>query len=234
LVSISRTIFASIHELKLHISRICRSHHFKGGLEMKTIYKLFGQLAASAGLLGIMFTASGSAMAATYNIILKGTTTPSCATGAFTYTHAPTTAPGSYPVAPSIGVSPNCLTATEPTDERTFNQNASVQVVLESSTTPAGDQGSNVVGLTGSLSTSIGSGTNAVFYTITFLSGPRSYSVTKTTGTDGDQSVTTIVSNQPYDVRNTVAAVPEPETLWLALAGLSALVLSRRIRRRRS
>jgi len=202
---------------------------------MKTIYKLFGQLAASAGLLGIMFAASGSAMGATYNIILKGTTTPSCATGAFTYTHTPTTAPGSYPVAPSIEVSPNCLTATEPTVARTFNQNASVQVVLESSTTPAGDQGSNVVGLTGSLSTStIGSGINAVFYTITFLSGPRSYSVTKTTGTGGNQSMTTIVSNQPYDVRNTVAAVPEPETLWLALAGLSALVLSRRIRHRRS
>jgi hypothetical protein len=200
---------------------------------MKTLCKWLGQIAASAGLLGVMFVASGSAMAATYNIILKGTTTPSCATGAFTYTHTPTTAPGSYPVAPSIAVSPGCFTATEPTVASTFNQNASVQVVLENTTTPAGNQGSNVVGLTGSLSTSTtGSGVNAVFYTITFLSGPRSYSVTKTTGTGGNQSTTTIVSNQPYDVRNTVASVPEPEALWLALVGLSALALSRRKRRR--
>lgn len=190
-------------------------------------------MAATAGLLGIMFAASGSAMAATYNIILKGTTTPGCATGAFTYTHTPITAPGSYPVSPTLEVAPNCLTATEPTVASIFNQNPSVQVVLESSTTPAGDQGSNVVGLTGSLSTSTtGSGINAVFYTITFLSGPRLYSVTKTTGTGGNQNTTTLVSNQPYDVRNTVAAVPEPETLWLALAGLSALVLSRLQRRR--
>ena len=181
-----------------------------------------------------MLAASGSAMAATYNIILKNTITPSCATGAFTYTHTPTTAPGSYPVTPSIDVSPNCFTATEPTVASTFNL-STVLVVLESSTTPAGDQGSNVVGLTGSLSTSTtGHGVNAVFYTVTFLSGPRLYSVTKTTGTVGNQSTTALVTNQPYDVRNTVASIPEPETLLLALAGLSALVMSRRIRRRRS
>jgi len=202
---------------------------------METRYKRLRQIAATAGLLGVMLAASGSAMAATYNILLKGTTTPSCATGAFTYTHTPATPPGSYPVAPSIAVSPGCLTATEPTVASLFDQNSSVQVVLESSTTPAGDQGSNVVGLTGSLSTlTTGAGVNAVFYTITFSSGPRLYSVTKTMGTGGNQSTTPLVSNQPYDVRNTAASIPEPETLWLALAGLSALVMSRRIRRRRS
>jgi hypothetical protein len=200
---------------------------------MKTLY--IRQIAATAGLLGIMFAASGSVMAATYNIILKNTTTPSCATGAFTYTHTPTTAPGSYPVTPSIAVSAGCLTATEPSVASTFNQDSTVQVVLENTTTPAGNQGSNVAGLTGSLRTATtGSGVNAVFYTVTFLSGPRLYSVTKTTGTGGNQSTTTLVSNQPYDVRNTVASIPEPETLLLALAGLSALVMSRRIRRRRS
>ncbi|PKO73948.1 MAG: hypothetical protein CVU23_00045 [Betaproteobacteria bacterium HGW-Betaproteobacteria-17] len=202
---------------------------------MKTRYERLGQIAAAAGLLGVLLAASGSAMAATYNILLKGTTTPSCATGAFTYTHTPSTPPGSYPVAPSIAVSAGCLTATEPTVARTFNQNSSVQVVLQSSTTPAGDQGSNVVGLTGSLRTSTtGTGVNVVFYTVTFLSGPRLYSVTKTTGTGGNQSTTPVVTNQPYDVRNTLASIPEPETLLLALAGLSALVVSRRMRRRRS
>jgi hypothetical protein len=200
---------------------------------MKTLY--IRQIAATAGLLGIMFAASGSVMAATYNIILKNTTTPSCATGAFTYTHTPTTPPGAYPVSPSIAVSAGCLTATEPTVARTFNQNSTVQVILENTTTPAGNQGSNVAGLTGSLRTATaGAGANAVFYTVTFLSGPRLYSVTKTTGTGGNQSTIPLVSNQPYDVRNTVASIPEPETLLLALAGLSALVMSRRIRRRRS
>jgi hypothetical protein len=201
---------------------------------MKTRYKWLGQIAVTAGLLGVMFAASGSATAATYNIILKNTTTPSCATGAFTYTHTPTTAPGSYPVAPSIDVSPGCFTATEPTVASTFNL-STVLVVLANTTTPAGNQGSNVVGLTGLLRTpTTGAGDNAVFYTITFLASPRSYNVTKTTGSGRNLITTPLVSNQPYDVRNTVASIPEPETLLLALAGLSALVLSRRIRRRRS
>jgi hypothetical protein len=199
---------------------------------MKTVYKWLGQLTASAGLLGVMLAASGSAMADTYNIILKGITPPECATGAFTYTHTPATKPDSYPVAPVITVLGQCFTDTEPVSTVIFNQNSTVQVVLENTTTPAGDQGSNVVGLAGSLSTSTtGNEVNAVFYTITFSSGPRLYSVTKTTGTGGNQTTESIVSNQPYDVRNTLS-VPEPETLWLALAGLSALALSRFKRRR--
>ena len=204
---------------------------------MKITLKSPMRLALQTGVASLLFAASSMAMAATYNIILKnGAAALACATGGFTYTHTPSTPPGSYPVtAPSITVQANCFGATEPGAAVTFNQNSTIQAVLANTTSVTGDdQGSNLVGITGSLrTTTAGSGSNAVFYTISFTSGPRTYTVTKTTGTGGNQSTTTIVSGQPYDARNT-ASVPEPETALLALVGLGALAFSRGRRRRSS
>ncbi len=201
---------------------------------MKISHSPAKRLALQTSLAGILIAASSVAMADTYNIILKnGAAALACATGGFTYTHTPSTPPGSYPVtAPSVNVSANCFTASEPGAAVTFNQNSTIQAVLANTTSNTGDnQGSNLVGITGSLRTvTTGSGSNAVFYTMTFTSGPRTFTVTKTTGTGGNQSTTTVVNGQPYDARNTISAVPEPETALLALMGLGALMLARRRR----
>jgi len=217
---------------------------------MKTRYKRLGQIAAAAGLLGVMLAASGSALAASYNIILKdlGGTALACATGGFTFdkttagtfgtegasvslaecTFVPGIANGTYtPGALSVVV--ENVTLNKP---GTNGQNEPL------------DQGPNVEGLTGTLQyattapgncdgTDNASGTKT--YTITFAYAAESQNPAGRTYTitcAGPGSFTPITGQ--YHVHNLANPVPEPEMLWLALAGLSALVMSRRIRRRRS
>lgn len=214
---------------------------------MKTINKWFGQIAASAGLLGVMFAASGSAMAANYNIILKdaaGALLP-CATGGFTFNKS---AAGSFPASGASvaltgcafvpGIANGAYTGTPNVEvENVTLNNPGTNNQIE----PL-DQGPNVEGLTGTLQYTTNapgtcegtdSSTDTKTYTITFgytAGSQNTAGRTYTLSCAGPGTFTPVTGN--YDVRNLANPVPEPESLWLALAGLSALVLSRRMRRR--
>lgn len=214
---------------------------------MKTIYKRFGQIAASAGLLGVMFAASGSALAASYNIILKDAAGAplSCASGGFTFNKSTA---GSFPVSGASVVLTGCTFVPGIANGTyTGTPNVVVENVTLNKPGTGGqneplNQGPNVEGLSGTLqyATSAqgnceGTGNSAVTktYTITFSYAAgsqnpagRTYSLTCA----GPGAFTARTGS--YHVRNLANPVPEPETLWLALVGLSALVLSRRMRRR--
>ncbi len=219
----------------------------KGDLEMKTIYTRFVQIAASAALLGAMFAASGSAMAASYNIILKdsaGVLLP-CATGGFTFNKSTA---GSFPASgASVALTGCTFVPAIANGNYTGTPNVVVENVTLNKPGTNGqneplDQGPNVEGLTGTLQyvtnaagTCAGTGSTTVTktYTITFgysagsqNTAGRTYSVTCA----GPGAFTPVTGN--YHVRNLANPVPEPETLWLALAGLSALALFRRKQQR--
>lgn len=210
---------------------------------MKTRYKWLGRIAASTGLLGVMFAASGSAMAASYNIILKDAGAPQpCATGGFTFdksTAGTFATSGASVTLTGCGFVPGIANGT-------YTPGA-LNVVVENVTlTKTGgeslEQGPNVVGLTGTLQFTTnapgnceGTGGSAVTktYTITFAYAAGSQSTagrTYTISCTGPGSFTPRTGQ--YHVRNLANPIPEPEILWLALAGLSALALSRRRRRR--
>jgi hypothetical protein len=216
---------------------------------MKSIYKLFGQLAASAGLLGIMFAASGSAMAASYNIILKNSAGAllSCATGGFTFNKSTA---GTFPASGASVTLAGC--AFVPGIANGTYTPGALNVVVENVTLNKPgtggqneplDQGPNVEGLTGTLQyattapgTCAGTGSTAgtKTYTIAFAYAAGSQNTAGRTYTltcAGPGNFSTVGQ---YHVSNLANPVPEPEMLWLALVGLSALVMSRRIRRRRS
>jgi len=221
----------------------------EGDLEMKTIYTRFGQIAASAALLGVMLAASGSAMAGSYNIILKDTAGAllPCATGGFDFDK---TNAGEFATTDAAVTLTDC-TFVPAIANGTYTLGA-LNVVVENVTlnkpgtggqTEPLDQGPNVEGLRGTLqfATSApgdcegtGVATDTKTYTMTFSyaavtqnSAGRTYSITCA----GPGSFTPRTGQ--YYVRNLANPVPEPETLWLALAGLSALALSR-VKRRRS
>ena len=178
------------------------------------------RLAATVGLLGTLLCAP--AMAASYNIILKnsGGGVQSCAAGGFTFTKSTST--GSFPAtSPSVQINGTaqavCLGVNA---AKTLNA-GSLSVNVANVTLNNQNQGPNVVSINGSLSS--GNGSN--HFTINFLAN-KTYTVNQNTGQNPQ------VASGVYHVFNAANAVPEPETLWLALVGLSALVLSRRVRRR--
>jgi len=183
--------------------------------------KGIGQNALRVGLLGMMLAASGSALAASYNIILKdaGGAIQTCATGGFTFSKATV---GSFPTTGASVVlnGSNAIACFGATQNRTLSA-GTLNVNVANVTLNEEDQGPNVTALSGSLSSSDGSNE----YTITFAAN-RTFTVTQNTGQNPQ------VGSGVYYVFNTANAVPEPESLWLALAGLSALLLSRRLRRR--
>lgn len=184
---------------------------------MKQISTWLRQVAACGALLGVMFGASGSAIADTYNIILKsGGAAQSCATGGFTFTKsgvgtsaasgASVTLSGSVPL-PCFGVDAS----------RTLTGPLSVTVA---NVTQDGQQIPSVVSINGNLSS--GNGNN--HYTIRFLAD-KTFTVTRNTGQDPQVGAGT------YHIYN-INSVPEPQTLWLALLGLSGLAWSFRKRKR--
>lgn len=188
---------------------------------MKTIYTRFGQIAASATLLGVMLAASGSAMAAAYNIILKtsGGAIQTCATGGFSFTK---TTVGTFPASgASVTLNGSSAIPCFGADQNRTLSTGTLNVTVANVTLNEQDQGPNVVSIAGNLTS--GSGSNN--YTISFAAD-KTFTVTQNTGQNP------VVGSGVYYLFNTANAVPEPESLWLALAGLSALVLSRRLRRR--
>jgi len=216
---------------------------------MKTIYKRFGQLAASAGLLGVMLAASGSAMAASYNIILKDSAGAllSCAKGGFTFNK---TIAGSFPASGASVTLEGCPTTFVPSIANGTYVPGGLNVVVENVTLNKPgtggqneplDQGPNVEGLTGTLQysttalgtcqgTGITAGTKT--YTITFAYAAGSQNSAGRTYRISCSGPGNFTKSGQYYVRNSANPVPEPEMLWLALAGLSALAMSRRKRRR--
>jgi hypothetical protein len=221
----------------------------EGDLEMKKIYKRLGQLAASAGLLGIMLAASGSAMAANYNIILKdsaGALLP-CATGGFTFDK---TTAGTFSTTGASVTLTGCASTFVPGIANGTYTPGALNVVVENVTlTKPGtggqneplDQGPNVEGLTGTLQfttnapgtcAGTGSTSGTKTYTITFSYVAGSQNTAGRTYTLSCAGPGNFTTTGNYHVRNLANPVPEPEVLWLTLAGLSALALSRRKRRR--
>ncbi|MBU1263550.1 MAG: PEP-CTERM sorting domain-containing protein [Gammaproteobacteria bacterium] len=190
---------------------------------MKTRYNYLGQIAAAAGLLGVLLAASGSAMAASYNIILKTSdgAIQSCATGGFTFTK--TTVGTFTATSPSVALNGTTATQCFGVDKSVTLSNGTLSVTVANVTVNGQDQGPNVVSINGNLSNGNANGS----YTIHFLAD-KSFTITQKDGNADPQ-----VGSGIYFIYNQ-NSVPEPETLWLALAGLSALVMSRRIRRRRS
>ena len=171
--------------------------------------------------MALLLVASGGAMAANYNIILKSGGAPiACATGGFSFTKTTT---GSFPAtSPSVTLNGSaatpCFGVAEP---RTLNL-GSLNVVVANVTANGQDQGPNVVSINGSLSSSNGS----TDYTITFRND-TSFTVTQNTDENPE------VGSGTYHVYN-LESVPEPESLALAILGLGALALARlRARRRR-
>ena len=217
---------------------------------MKTRYKRLGQIAAAAGLLGVMLAASGSAMAASYNIVLKdaATTLLSCASGGFTFNKSTA---GTFPANAASVALADC-TFVPGIANGTYTPGALSVVVENVTLNKPGtngqneplDQGPNVEGLTGTLQYATtapgncdgtGDAPETKTYTITFAYAAGSQNTAGRTYTftcagPGSASFTTRTGQ--YHVRNLANPVPEPEMLWLALAGLSALVLSRRRLRR--
>jgi hypothetical protein len=186
---------------------------------MKTLY--VRKIAATAGLLGVLLVASGSAMAASYNIILKTSdgAIQSCATGGFAFTK--TTVGTFTTTSPSVALNGTTTTQCFGVDASKTLSTGTLNVTVANVTLNGQDQGPNVVSINGSLSS--GNGSNN--YTITFNAN-KTFIVNQNTGQSPQ------VGQGVYYIHNTSNPIPEPETLLLALAGLSALALSRRKRRR--
>lgn len=216
---------------------------------MKTRYKRLGQIAATAGLLGVMLAASGSAMAASYNIVLKDSAGAllSCASGGFTFNKSTA---GTFPANAASVALAGC-TFVPGIANGAYTPGA-LNVVVENVTLNKPgtggqneplNQGPNVEGLTGTLQyvttapgTCAGTGSTAETktYTIAFAYAAGSQNTAGRTYTLTCTGPGNFSTAGQYHVRNLANPVPEPEMLWLALVGLSALVMSRRIRRRRS
>jgi hypothetical protein len=183
-------------------------------------------LVAAMGLL-----MAGSAFAATYNIVLKDIADANiaCTSGGFSFTK---TVAGTFPTSGASVILTGCPTSFVPGIANGTYTPGSLSVVVQDITTPQ-PQGPNVEGLTGTLQFATtapgtcqgtGSTPGTKTYTITFSYGgvPNSASRTFTLTCSGPGTFST---NGRYDVRNTAASVPEPETLLLMLAGLGGYSL---------
>jgi hypothetical protein len=206
----------------------------KGDLDMKTSFAGPRRVTALAGLFALTLTASGAAMADSYNIIFKTTRDPttilSCATGGFTFTK---TGAGSFSPDSASAILSGCALPTFPTPANgSYTQgvapNSPLEVVVADVVTTE-PQGPNVVGLTGTLQMTTsaagdcaGAGTDTIpkTYTINFSQSGTSGGTFNVTCT-GDGSYTS--ATYPYYVYNTASSVPEPETLLLVLLGLGAM-----------
>jgi hypothetical protein len=182
--------------------------------------QFFARHVVRAGLMAVLLGASGTAAAATYNIILKsGGAANGCATGGFSFTKTTVgTSPATSPsvtlnglAAPCFGVNQNLTLST-----------GAVNVTVANVTLNGQDQGPNVVSIGGSLSSG---GNGANHYTIN-LAHDKSFTVTQNTGQNP------VVGSGTYHIYN-INSVPEPESLALALLGLSALAFARLRARRR-
>lgn len=208
-----------------------------------------GRNTLRAGLFGAMLAVSGSTLAATYNIILKdsGGTALACATGGFSFDK---TSAGTFGTGGASVSLVDCPTTFVPSIANgTYNPGA-LNVVVENVTLNKPgtggqnellNQGPNVEGLTGTLQFSTNAAGNCAgvgdsivnkTYTITFNYSAGSQNTAGRTFTLSCAGPDTFTTTGQYHVQNTANAVPEPETLWLGVAGLGALLLSRRLRRR--
>jgi hypothetical protein len=201
----------------------------KGDLDMKTSFAGPRRVTALAGLFALTLTASGAAMADSYNIIFKTTRDPttilSCATGGFTFNK---TTAETFPASTASATLTGCAPPTFPTPANGSYTPGALNVVVADVVTTE-PQGPNVVGLTGTLQmttsaagdcSGAGTNTNPKTYTINFSqSGTSGGTFNVTCSGDGTYTSATY----PYYVRNTASSVPEPETLLLVLLGLGAM-----------
>lgn len=193
-----------------------------------------------AGLLAL----AGEASAAAYTVWLKSAANQpyqigdvKCAAGAFDFTKSGV---ASTPVAVTLNVMSNCINNNASAVTLTGNPSVEVREI-----TLNGDaKGPNVDGLAGTLESAVINPTapsgQRVFWRLTFLSSPgangaigsRTFNLQQVRSQGGQ--TTDIVTGAPYHLYNATALAqnPEPETLWLTLGGLGALVLARRARRR--
>lgn len=223
--------------------------HLKGKQNMTT-YKWLKPKGARASILGLVLAASGPAMAASYNIILKDSagTALSCANGGFDFDKVNA---GTFDTSSASMTLASCANTFVPSIANGNYVPGNLDVVVENVTLDKPgtkgqieplNQGPNVEGLTGTLQYSTtdpgtcqgaGNTTALKTYTITFsyagsqLPANRTY----TLSCSGSGTFTT---SGFYHVRNLANPVPEPQTLPLLLAGLSALVLALHMRRRKS
>ena len=203
---------------------------------------------------------AGEAAASTYNFWLKSAPdtpyggTTKCAAGAFSFTK--TGVPGSPVNGITLPIAQNCISAGSP--PQALSLTGTLNVVVRNITLNGQNQGPNVDGLTGLLTSGqfiksctgpFGAGTQIAQWSVNFKSavgvngapGARKFDLMETVGscTNGtpnfnpQQRVTTnLVTDGPYHIRNTANSIPEPESLWLALGGLGALAWARRLRKR--
>lgn len=214
---------------------------------MKT-YKWLKPSVWRGSLMGLVLAASGPAMAATYNIILKNSAGAlTCATGGFTFDKINA---GTFGTSGASVVLSGCATSFVPLNANGSYVPGALNVVVENVTVNKPgtggqneplNQGPNVEGLTGTLRYSTtapgtcqgtGSTEGTKTYTITFnyQGSQNPANRTYTLSCAGPGNFTT---SGRYHVYNTANAVPEPESVALVLVGLSALALSGSLRRRR-
>lgn len=218
-----------------------------------------GSATAVAGICAMVL--AGEVAADSYNFWLKkgasdpyiGTNNRKCAVGNFSFVKSGV--PGGPVTSPTMSISQGCIQTGSPAFNLTLSGTLSADV--RNINLNGEPQGPNVDGLTGTLSSQSFSqacqidkvtfGNQILRWDVIFSSSPgangapglRTYNINQvigvcTTGTPDFNNPTTqvIVSQVPYHLLNTIHQVPEPETLWLALGGLGALVMARRKRRR--
>lgn len=216
-----------------------------------------GSVTIVAGLSSFGF--AGQAAADTYNFWLKsGPNSPylvagtKCATGSFEFAKSGVTA--GAPVSNlTMNISQTCINTGTPAIDLTLS--GSLSAVVRDINLNGEAQGPNVDGVTGILTSPQFTkpcdldkgvtGTQIARWDVIFSSSPgaagapgiRTFKLEEsigvcTTGTPDFNTPTTftLASDAPYHLYNTVHQVPEPETLWLALAGLGGLALARRKR----
>ena len=195
--------------------------------ELKAKFQWLGKIAACAGRLGVIFPVSGSAMAANapYNIILKTSAgvIQTCATGALTFDKAsvgPTYPATGTATAESVvfdGSPAPCLGVNADT---TLNS-GTLSVQVDNVTLNGQAQGPNVVSISGDLDNGNGNGRYLIHF-----NANKTFTINHREAPNDPQ-----VGSGIYFIYD-VNSIPEPETILLILAGLSALALSRRKRRR--